>query len=81
MTTTHTTASVSSNEISVTHVNYQGHETIKVAVPNGWDDVQKLVTKALVYEGRKFVYTGWSSDHLEAYFRPGTVATLVNYKR
>lgn len=69
MTTTHTTATIARREVAVKHVLFQGHETIKLDVPNGWDDVRRLST-VLIYEGRRFAYTGWSSDYLEAYFRP-----------
>lgn len=69
MTTTHITAKIARNEVAVKHVLFKGHETIKLDVPNGWDDVRRLAS-VLIYQGRRFVYTGWSSDHCEAYFRP-----------
>lgn len=32
-------------------------------VPNGWDDVKKMTNKVLEYNGRKFTFTCWNSDH------------------
>lgn len=53
-----------------------------VPVPDGWDDVRKILSRVILHEGRRFVFTGWNSDRLEAYFqspksRPASFGTLV----
>lgn len=41
---------------------------LDVPAPGDWEQVQKL-PKALAYEGRIYVRTGWNSDKLVAYYR------------
>jgi hypothetical protein len=31
-------------------------------VPGGWAEIQKLVKKVVMYDGRKFVWSCWNSD-------------------
>jgi hypothetical protein len=68
-------ATIARNEIPVRHsvrpdVN---REFIVLDVPNGWDDVAKICKKVLLFDGRKFAFTGWNSDRNECYFaRPMT---------
>ena len=89
--TSHTThnmnsAAVASNKIAVTHSVHPdlNREMLIINVPNGWDDVAKLVKKVLTYDGRDFTFCGWNSDTCRCYFvRPingkSTVAT-VNWR-
>ena len=58
-------------------------EFLTIDVPNGWDDVKKVTQKILVFDGRKFAYTGWNSDRNEAFFARGLdrdlpIGTFVN---
>lgn len=78
-------ASIAKNEIAVSHNVYpeDGFEFLTVFCPNGWDDVKKISSKVLVFDGRRFVYTGWNSDRDEAYFKrplnsPESVARISN---
>ena len=48
-----------------------------VSVPNGWDDVKKLVNKVLEGEGQDFTFRGWNSDANEAYFKTKGVVAIV----
>ena len=50
---------------------------LELDVPNGWDDVQKLVGKVLEFEDRTYVFTGWNSDRNVCYFRPGNAAKIL----
>ncbi len=61
-------ASIVKNAVVVTRFNAD-RDMLAVSVPEGWDDVKKLVHKVLSYEGRTFVFTGWNSDTNEAFFR------------
>jgi hypothetical protein len=74
-------ASIATNKIAVTHTAFENREFLTFSVPNGWDDVKKLVNKVLTYEGRDFVHSGWNSDKNECYFihiknAPSAVATI-----
>ena len=58
------------NEIPVRHsvrpdVN---REFITFSVPNGWDDVKKVCHKVMLFDGRRFVFSGWNSDRNECFF-------------
>ena len=44
-----------------------GREFLSFSI-DGWDEVKKLTKKVLLYDGRKFVFTGWNSDRNEIYF-------------
>jgi hypothetical protein len=64
------TAILAENEVQVHHsvrpdVN---REFLVVECPNGWPDVAKLVNKVLLFEERRFIYTGWNSDRNECFF-------------
>lgn len=61
-------ASIASNKISVVHHEYENREFLTFSVPNGWDDVEKMVNRVLTYEGRDFTFSGWDSDKNECYF-------------
>lgn len=43
-------------------------EFLSFDVPNGWDDVKKVCKKILLYDGKKFAFTGWNSDSNKCYF-------------
>ena len=63
-------ATISNKEIKVEHnvrkdVN---REFLTFQIENGWDDVKKVHKKVLVFEGRKFTFSGWNSDTNECYF-------------
>ena len=45
-----------------------GREFLAFDIPNGWDDVKKMTHKVLVYEGKKFTFSGWNSDDNKCYF-------------
>jgi hypothetical protein len=63
-------ATIMPNEIPVFHSVRPsvGREFLTVDCPEGWDDVQKLTNKVLLFDGRKFTFTGWNSDRNEAFF-------------
>lgn len=44
-------------------------EFVAVDVPNGWDDVKKITNKVVLFDGRKFCWSGWNSDRNEAFFK------------
>ena len=63
-------ARISTSKVTVTEpVSIEGDLYIEVAVPNGWDDVKKLVNKVIEVNQLDFCYTGWNSDRNIAYFR------------
>jgi len=66
----HGRAKISNSEIAVIHTIRPEvrRESLQIAVPNGWDDVRKLTGKVLVFEGRRFTFTGWNSDSLLCFF-------------
>lgn len=43
---------------------------LTVSVPEGWDDVKKILNNVLTFDGKTFQFSGWNSDRNEAYFRP-----------
>jgi hypothetical protein len=57
-------ATISPNQIAVTHSVRPdvGREFLKFDI-TGWDDVEKLTKKVLVFDGREFVFSGWNSDY------------------
>lgn len=63
-------ATIAKNEIKVQHSFRPdvGREYLTVSCPEGWDDVKKLTNKVLIFEDRRFTFTGWNSDRNEAYF-------------
>lgn len=77
-----TKATILPNEIPVSHSVRPsvGREFLTVQCPEGWDDVKKLTNKVLLFEGRKFTFTGWNSDRNEAFFASpinGPIATAA----
>jgi len=58
-------ATICPNEFSVEHSIRPdvGREFITFDVPNGWDDVKKITKKILIYDGKKFRFSCWNSDH------------------
>ena len=61
---------ITTNKVTVTKpISIEGDLYIEVAVPNGWDDVKKLVNKVIEVNNIDFCYTGWNSDKCIAYFR------------
>ena len=46
-------------------------EYLTINVPNDWDDVKKICKKVLMFEGKRFTFTGWDSDrHVCMFVRP-----------
>ncbi len=45
-----------------------GREFLTIKCPNGWDDVQHLTKKVLLFNGHHFVFSGWNSDTNQCYF-------------
>lgn len=43
-------------------------EFLTIDVPGGWDEVQHMTKRVLVYDGRSFAFSGWNSDQNVAYF-------------
>ncbi len=77
------TADIAKNKISVVYSIHpdDNREFLTVNVPNGWNDVRKLNSKVLTYDGRDFAWTGWNSDSNQAYwarntYGPSMVATI-----
>ena len=62
-------ASVVPEEFPVTYSVSGTTEFIQFDVPNGWDDVKKLTKKVLLFDGKKFTFSCWNSDHLYCAFR------------
>ena len=63
-------ARIATNKVTVTKpVSIEGDLYIEVAVPNGWDDVKKLVNKVIEVNRIDFCYTGWNSDRNVAHFK------------
>jgi hypothetical protein len=63
-------ATIAPNEVPVRHnVRHDvGREYLTISCPEGWDDVKKLTKKVLLFDGRRFTFTGWNSDTNECYF-------------
>ena len=71
-----TTAKIASDLIPVRpSATRDGYLTVDV--PNGWDDVEKIRTKVLEFEGRRFVFTGWNSDRNEAFFKSNVAVARI----
>lgn len=66
MNATATIAEIAKNQIAI--LNYDGY-ALQVDYPNGWDDVKKLTTKVLLYDGKQFVWSGWNSDRNVSFFK------------
>lgn len=63
-------ARIATNKVTVTKpVSIEGDLYIEVSVPNGWDDVKKLVNKVIEVNQLDFCYTGWNSDRNVAHFK------------
>ena len=63
-------ATIMPNEVRVRHAVREdvGLEFLTIDVPNGWDDVKKICKKVLLFDGRKFTFSGWNSDRNECFF-------------
>ena len=63
-------AEIATNEIPVRYISRPdvGRDYLHIDCPAGWDDVKKICKKVLIYEGRRFTFTGWNSDRNEAFF-------------
>jgi len=62
-------ATIVPNEIKVEH-NIRpdvGREFLTFDV-EGWDEVQKLSKKVLVFNDKKFTFSGWNSDNNQCFF-------------
>lgn len=69
------------NKITVTKpISIEGQLYIEVEVPDGWNDVKKLVNKVIEVNDIDFCYTGWNSDRNVAYFKHNnkTVGIIKN---
>ena len=65
-----TEARIATNKVTVTKpISIEGDLYIEVTVPNGWDDVKKLVNKVIEVNNIDFCYTGWNSDRNIACFK------------
>ena len=65
-----TEARIATNKVTVTKpISIDGQLYIEVAVPNGWNDVKKLVNKVIEVNNIDFCYTGWNSDRNIACFK------------
>lgn len=63
-------AQIATNKVTVTKpISIEGDLYIEVAVPNGWNDVKKLVNKVIEVNNIDFCYTGWNSDRNIACFK------------
>lgn len=72
-------ATIATDRMPVTaHVSPGGGVTFLIAsVPEGWDDVKKIMGKVLTFNGEFFKFTGWDSDKGEAYFKKSTEIARV----
>lgn len=63
-------AIVATNEIPVQYSIRPdiGREFLTIDIENGWDDVKKLTNKVLIFEDKKFAFTGWCSDTNKCFF-------------
>lgn len=63
-------AKIAKDEIPVVHsVSRDVNLEFLMVQTEGWDEVKKLTKKVLLFEGRRFTWSGWSSDTNEAFFR------------
>ncbi len=82
-------ATIAPNEIAVRYNSRSdiNREFLTIDCPNDWDDVKKLTKKVLVYDGRRFTFTGWNSDRHECFFArgldgdPGTAKIVARTKK
>ena len=63
-------ATVLANEVPVKYDERAdvGRDFLTIDVPNGWDDVKKISKKVLLFDGRRFTFSGWNSDTMKCYF-------------
>lgn len=64
-------ATISLNDIPISSHSIRhdvGREFLTISCPDGWDDVKKLVKKVLIFDKKKFTFTGWNSDRNECFF-------------
>lgn len=63
-------AEIAPNEIPVDYAHRPdvGRDFLTIRCPNGWDDVKPLTKKVLLFDGRRFTFTGWNSDQNVCYF-------------
>ena len=62
-------ATIALNELAVKYSIRPdvGREFLSFPIED-WNEVKKLVKKVLVYDNKKFTFTGWCSDKNECYF-------------
>ena len=79
MQTSTITATFNPNEVSAIYTHREGFgHYLRIEVPNGWDDVQKISKKVLRHDGRAFTFRGWNSDRNECYFHSdGSEITVI----
>lgn len=78
-------ATILDNEIAVTYHDCLasiGREFLHFSI-TGWDDVKKIKGKVLLYNGKKFVFSGWNSDNMTCCFVhiPGVTGTAKISKK
>ena len=61
-------ASFAPNEFAVEYSSRDGYEFLKFPI-TGWDEVQPLVKKVLLFQGNRFTFSCWNSDYNYCVFR------------
>lgn len=80
--TTESFASIATNQIAVKASESFGCKYLTLELPEGWDTLQPLINKVLIYDGQNYTFSGWNSDRGEAYFysnkKVATIAIAAN---
>lgn len=63
-------AIVATNEIPVQYSIRPdvSREFLTIDLEDGWDSIKKLTNKVLIFENKKFTFTGWCSDTNKGFF-------------
>jgi len=63
-------ATVIENEIPVQHSirSDVGREFLTIDIEDGWNSVKKLTNKVLMFQNKRFTFTGWCSDTNKCFF-------------
>lgn len=63
-------AAVLANEVPVKYDERPevNRDFLTIDVPNGWNDVKRISKKVLLFDRRRFTFSGWNSDSLKCYF-------------
>lgn len=63
------TATIVPNEIAVRHsIRSDIQREFLTFSIKGWEEVSTLTKKVLLYEGKRFTFSGWNSDTHECFF-------------